>query len=531
MVIINDLSFNPDYSSISVSTSEGFKIFNCEPFGEFYSSQESPLRRSISNSLEETTASTPTTTTDDVSSNDATAFLKMLFSTSLTIVVPKSLDRPGNRLLKIYNLKQHLKICELNFPSSIIDIKLNRKRLLVILDTGQLYIYDLSCVRLLKILQLQLSGDDSEGKEFIGDLSADDKSWLILPISYTTSQTDLLNSEKVPSQPSTPRLKPSDSVVSTGSYDKYIELTRKSSSSTLNNNSKNVGLDDIKKDSEGWVVIYDTINLVPVLIFQAHNSAIGRICVSPKDNKIATASVKGTIVRVFHLKEDEQEEGKVKISLVTNLRRGHNPTKINALSFHNDNHILGCGSESNTIHLFKLSGDELDQRENDENDDGGANQTSDYDDSDGETSRSSEDLNENLANLLISKPAEPATTEADKKQSSSWFNKTKKLINNQYTSSIIKKLPYKDYFENLIWEPPRRSFAYIKLPEYIPHNEKESRSNKVEIGFSNDLVFIASYHSGNFYQYQIPKHRGSIPSISEDEKREECLLVSQFNLL
>lgn len=534
MITINDLSFNPDYSSISISTSDGFKIFNCEPFGEFYSSQESPLRRSISNALEETSTNTATPKSDDVSGINGTAFLKMLFSTSLTIVVPKSQDSLGNRLLKIYNLKQHLKICELNFPSSIIDIKLNRKRLLVILDTGQLYIYDLSCVRLLKTLQLQFTNDDTGSTEFVGDLSADDKSWLVLPISYMTNQTDLLNNEnKVLSQPSTPRLKPSDSVANTGLYEKYIEFTRKSSSSALTKSSTNIELEDIRKDSEGWVVIYDTINLQPVLIFQAHDSSIGRICVSPKDTKIATASVKGTIIRVFHLKDENQETGdKPKISMVTNLRRGHNPARINALNFHNDNNILGCGSESNTIHLFKISKDELEQHHNDENDDGHAtNQISDYDGSDDETSRSSEDLNENLVNLLISKPLEPTQVVVEKKQSNSWLNKTKKLINNQYTNSIIKKLPYKDYFENLIWEPPRRSFAYIKLPEYIPHNEKESRYNKVEIGFNNDLVFIASYHSGNFYQYQIPKHRGSIPSISEDERREECLLVSQFNLL
>lgn len=164
MVTINDLSFNPDYSSISVSTSDGFKIFNCEPFGEFYSSQESPLRKSISNSLEDSAGcQNPThskTDSQDTPARFPTAFLKMLFSTSLTIVVPQTQDNLGNRLLKIYNLKQNLKICELNFPSSIIDIKLNRKRLLVVLDTGQLYIYDLSCVRLLKILQLLFNEHD-----------------------------------------------------------------------------------------------------------------------------------------------------------------------------------------------------------------------------------------------------------------------------------------------------------------------------------------------------------------------------------
>ena len=529
MVTINDLSFNPDYSSISVSTSDGFKIFNCEPFGEFYSSQESPLRKSISNSLEDSAGcQNPThskTDSQDTPARFPTAFLKMLFSTSLTIVVPQTQDNLGNRLLKIYNLKQNLKICELNFPSSIIDIKLNRKRLLVVLDTGQLYIYDLSCVRLLKILQLLFNEHDGDQK-FIGDLSADDSSWLIIPVQSTNNQTDLLNAE-TGSQPSTPKLTPSDSVINTGSYSQYLEFTRNSSLSNLKKKNKLITLEDIKKDSEGWVVVYDTINLAPVVIFEAHHSTIARICISHRDNKVATASIKGTIIRIFDLKEFE---GKVKVHKVKNLRRGHNLVKVNSLSFHNDNHILGCGSESNTIHLFKIHEEESDICTN-ENSEDRTNHNSDYEDSDGDTSKSSEDLNENLANLLISKPLDPVPMETEDKLSSSWFVKTKKLINNQHTSSIIKKLPYKDYFENLIWEPPQRSFAYIKLPEYAPHNEKDPRSNKVEIGFNNDLVFIASYHTGNFYQYQIPKQRGPVSSINEDDKREECLLISQFNLI
>lgn len=529
MATINDLSFNPDYSSISVSTSDGFKIFNCEPFGEFYSSQESPLRKSISNSLEDSTGShNQIHSKNDFQDTPAklpTAFLKMLFSTSLTIVVPQSEDNLGSRLLKIYNLKQNLKICELNFPSSIIDIKLNRKRLLVVLDTGQLYIYDLSCVRLLKILQL-LFNEHNSNQKFIGDLGADDNSWLIIPVISASNQTDLLNAE-TGSQPSTPKLTPSDSVINTGSYSQFIEFTRNSSLSSLKKKNKLITLDDIKKDSEGWVIVYDTINLAPVVIFEAHHSAIARICISHRDNKIATASVKGTIIRVFDLKEFE---GKVKVHQVKNLRRGHNLVKVNSLSFHSDNHILGCGSESNTIHLFKIHDEESELCANENNEDR-TNHNSDYEDSDGDTSKSSEDLNENLANLLISKPLDPISMEADDKLSNSWFDKTKKLISNQYTNSIIKKLPYKGYLENLIWQPPRRSFAYIKLPEYAPHNEKDPRSNKVEIGFNNDLVFIASYHTGNFYQYQIPKQRGSVSSISEDDKREECLLISQFNLI
>ena len=80
-----------------------------------------------------------------------------------------------------------------------------------------------------------------------------------------------------------------------------------------------------------------------MVIFEAHHSTIARICISHRDNKVATASIKGTIIRIFDLKEFE---GKVKVHKVKNLRRGHNLVKVNSLSFHNDNHILGCGSES-----------------------------------------------------------------------------------------------------------------------------------------------------------------------------------------
>ncbi|KAG7662983.1 uncharacterized protein J8A68_003493 [[Candida] subhashii] len=543
---INDLTFNPDYSSISISTSEGHRIFNCEPFGEFYSSTQGTSRRSISNSIEETTTLHrigSRSSNDDIRSpsqnnNDTnvfpTVFLKMLFSTSLTIIVPQ--DNAGNnRLLKIYNLKQNLKICELTFPSNIIDIKLNRKRLLVVLETGQIYIYDLSCVRLLKILQINpISVNDENHDEFVGELSVDDRSWLVIPISQLGTNTNLFGADyKFSSSESmdTPGNNPKSTNIQSY-FDSMIEFTKKTSTSSLRNKS-NITLDDIKHDSNGWVLVYDTLDLKPILIFQAHDSSIAKIAISNNsENKIATASKKGTIVRVFQLKESTEDNNgkKFQVKQVTNLRRGHNLARINSLSFHNDNQVLGCGSESDTIHIFKLSDDRnTAQTNNENNEDNGENE-----DSDMETSRSSDDLNESLAGLLLSKPVDSPSTSPknESKNQSSWLKKTKKFLKNNYTNKIIKKLPYKDYFENLIWEPPRRSFAYIKLPENNTNTEGGgNRRFKVEIGFNNDLVYLASYQTGNFYQYQLPRRRSSVVSFSDEEKREECLLVGQYSLL
>ncbi|CUM47039.1 unnamed protein product [Debaryomyces tyrocola] len=532
MVIINNLTFNQDYSCISVSTTKYHKIFNCDPFGEFYSSYQGSSGtkgdKQNDNDKEIIIDKGNGNEYNKIGEDSPTLYLKMLFSTSLTIIIPEN-ESVGNRLLKIYNLKQNMKICELTFPSHIIDVKLNRKRLCVILESGQIYIYDLSCVRLIKVLEISsFSSNDSEEethqKLFVGDLGADDKSLLVLPISNITEQTDLFNTENGVNV-----TRASDSNILT-SLKPLIEFTKNKINKDI------ITLEDLQKDSNGWVLIYDTIKLKPRLIYKAHDSSLAKITISNDNKKIATASSKGTIIRVCHLEssDDDDVSKPFKISQIINLRRGHNIAKVNCLSFSLDNLILGCGSESNTIHFFRLLKQPHESFEYEEDP---ANE-SDPDNED----RSSEDLNQNLANLLISKTADASAPDQKDLAKSSYFDVLKKKVegssrfmNNPYTQTIVKNLPYKNYFENLIWEPPRRSFAYIKLPEYIPpqlFNLHQSK-NKVAIGFANTnnnghLIMLASYQTGQFYHYQLPKP-SDLPEPSD--LRHECNLIAQYSLL
>lgn len=531
MVIINNLTFNQDYSCISISTTEFHKIFNCDPFGEFYSSyQGSSGTRSdkqIDNGKELGVDKNNNGGLGKTGEDSPTLYLKMLFSTSLTIVIPQN-QSAGNRLLKIYNLKQNMKICELTFPSHIIDVKLNRKRLCIILESGQIYIYDLSCVRLIKVLEISpFSVREREGEirhnDFVGDLGTDDQSLLVLPISIITEQTDLFNTENG----TVNATKASDSNILT-SLAPLIEFTDNKVHKDI------VTLEDLQKNSDGWILVYDTIKLKPRLIYKAHDSSIAKITISNGNSKIATASTKGTIIRVCHLEpvEGEETHRPFKITQIINLRRGHNLTRINCLSFSPDNQILGTGSESNTIHLFKLQKQPFEHYEYDVE----SSNESDPDDE----NRSSEDLNQNLANLLISKA--PESPPSPLKDTPSYFNALKKrvedssrLIHNNYTKSIMKNLPYKNYLENLIWEPPRRSFAYIKLPESpSPHLfHLHHPKNKVEIGFSTNsgsdqLIMLASYLTGLFYHYQLPSLAEPCDSVDE---RQECRLIGKYSLL
>lgn len=475
--MLNDLSFNQDYTCLLVSTSEGHKIFNCDPFGEFHV---------LSNADGD---------------NSATFILRMLFSTSLTIIVPQCPENVGNRILKVYNLKQNLKICELTFPLGIVDLKLNRKRLVVFLEIGQIYIYDLSSIKLIKVLEIEPLSLADGLVSLVADLSPDDNSLLVLPVLLINEQTEMFDPEFSGELPKV--------------LDLIIEFTHKNEESMLSRQTS-ISLKDVKRESKGWVLIYDTVQLRSRLLYKAHDSSIAKISISTDSRYIATASSKGTIVRVSHLKLAE-DQAKPNLTQIINLRRGHNPAKITALKFNLDLTVLGCASDNDTVHIFRIHGREDPGQEHVDSD--VSNEAYASEDDSRSRLSSLEDLNENLASLLIlKKPAE-----ADpKKESKSYFASLKsgKILNNQYTKLLIKRLPYKNYLENLIWEKPRRSFAFVKLPP----STGNSSSHRMEIGFSNTgLLMLASYKNEALYQFHMPSET------SPD--RRECKMVLQDSLV
>ncbi|RKP31252.1 hypothetical protein METBISCDRAFT_14403 [Metschnikowia bicuspidata] len=494
---INDLGFNQDFSYIIMSSSAGYRIFNCEPFGEFYALGS------------------------DKANPKPTAFLRILFSTSLAVIVPKGPSE--TRVLHVHNMKQNQKICELTFPLDIVDLMLNRKRLVVFLEVGQIYLYDLSTIRLVKILDIN-SFVQADGTKVPvqAALSTDDNSLLVIPILMINALTDLLETASGGcgenfSHGESPVLRPTDSTV-INSISQFIEFTRKNTDTRLLK-ADVITLEDIQNDSQGWILVYDAIHLRPQLVYKAHDAGIARIAISHDGNSIATASQKGTIVRVCHVESDSTSDfAKLKISRVVNLRRGHNHATIYALQFNHNLSILGCSSESNTVHLFTV-------REKDELTEASL-RLDDNDYSSEEDSRSGksslEDLNENLAKLLILKQPDSATANKDSSLSYfSTFKSSKKILNNLYTKSLIKKLPYRHYLDTLIWEKPQRSFAFVKLPEYVPSNKHHKN---VEVGFTRlGLLMLASYNTGNFYLYRLPK--------GNTEEREECGLMLQNSLV
>lgn len=132
----------------------------------------------------------------------------------------------------------------------------------------------------------------------------------------------------------------------------------------LSINSENCFLAYPGSSTIGEVQIFDAVNLVitilsfnfcfiPQYIFQhskimipAHDSPLAALAFSPTGLKIATASEKGTVIRVFSVTDGQK---------LYEFRRGvKRCVSISSLSFSMCSQFLCCSSNTETVHVFKL---------------------------------------------------------------------------------------------------------------------------------------------------------------------------------
>lgn len=78
----------------------------------------------------------------------------------------------------------------------------------------------------------------------------------------------------------------------------------------------------------------------------AHTNPLSAICLNFSGNLLATASEKGTLIRVFNT-----ENGQV----VQELRRGAEKADIYFLCFNKLGSKLACTSDRSTIHIFSIN--------------------------------------------------------------------------------------------------------------------------------------------------------------------------------
>ncbi|KAI9657811.1 MAG: autophagy protein [Trizodia sp. TS-e1964] len=263
---MNFITFNQDYTCLAVGTSKGFRIYYTEPFGKCFESKEGDI-----------------------------ALLEMLFSTSLVALILSP------RRLVITNTKRSSTICELTFPSAVLAVRLNRKRLVVVLEE-QIYLYDISNMKLLETI------DTSPNPNAICALSpSSDNCYLAYPRPKKTAASAFAPPPHAP--PNSAYVPP----------------------------------------SSGEVLIFDALKLEAVNVVLAHRSPLSCIALNSEGTLLATGSETGTIIRIFSVPKAEK---------LFQFRRGTYPSRIYSMSFNLNSTLLCVSSTTDTVHIFRLSNTE-----------------------------------------------------------------------------------------------------------------------------------------------------------------------------
>uniref|UniRef100_A0A3Q0QXU2 WD repeat domain, phosphoinositide interacting 1 n=1 Tax=Amphilophus citrinellus TaxID=61819 RepID=A0A3Q0QXU2_AMPCI len=97
----------------------------------------------------------------------------------------------------------------------------------------------------------------------------------------------------------------------------------------------------------GEITVYDANNLSTVTLIQAHDSPLAALTFNASGTKLASASEKGTVIRVFSIPEGQK---------LFEFRRGMKRlyVSISSLSFSADAQFLCASSNTETVHIFKL---------------------------------------------------------------------------------------------------------------------------------------------------------------------------------
>ncbi|KAJ8254502.1 hypothetical protein COCON_G00211140 [Conger conger] len=96
----------------------------------------------------------------------------------------------------------------------------------------------------------------------------------------------------------------------------------------------------------GEIIVYDANNLNTVTMIPAHDSPLAAITFNAAGTRLASASERGTVIRVFSVPEGHR---------LLEFRRGMKRyVNISSLSFSPDNQFLCASSNTETVHIFKL---------------------------------------------------------------------------------------------------------------------------------------------------------------------------------
>ncbi|KZO89607.1 WD40 repeat-like protein [Calocera viscosa TUFC12733] len=374
----------------------------------------------------------------------AVGIVEMLFCTSLVALVGAA-DQPSSspRQLKIVNTKRQSTICELLFPTTILAVKLNRKVLAVVLE-AEIYLYDISNMKLLHVIETSPNPN------------------AICALSPSSSSCYLAYPSPIPSPSSTSTSPPTS------------------------------------PGQSGDVIIFSPLTLSITNVIHAHKSPISCLALSSTGQLLATASEKGTIIRVFSLPGAQK---------IAQFRRGTRESRIHSMNFNNVGTLLAVSSASETVHIFRLddrrAAASAGRRGGQQPAQGqGQGQAGQMGEEDAESARSS---GSGAVEGVGAPPGEKAAVSL-----TGMLSRRSLKLAGGLVGQVGSMLPIPSQVSEM-WEPAR-DFASLKLP---------GGAGRCVVALSGTMPQVMVISSdGYFYAYNIDLDNGG-----------ECVLMKQYSLI
>jgi len=104
------------------------------------------------------------------------------------------------------------------------------------------------------------------------------------------------------------------------------------------------------------VVVFNVAAQKVLGVIEAHQSPLAALVLSPGGRYLATASVKGTLIRVFDVSQTQALlNGTTKEQIVATFRRGVTSSVVTTMRFNANSSLLCCGSKNGTVHVFDVN--------------------------------------------------------------------------------------------------------------------------------------------------------------------------------
>jgi autophagy-related protein 18 len=227
-----------------------------------------------------------------------------------------------------------------------------------------------------------------------------------------------------------------------------------------------------------------------VNVIEAHNSPLSCIALNNDGTLLATASEKGTIIRVFSIPDAQK---------LYQFRRGSIPARIFSMSFNSTSTLLSVSSATETVHIFRLGAHNASSSRSNSISSGPTNSMGASHQRN--SSRTSEDISDEFGTSTADvsatdrKPLNPTFA--------SMIRRTSQTVGKSFAATVGGYLPST---VAQIWEPSR-DFAWVKVPR-SPNSASAGPIRTVVALSNNGPQIMVVTSEGNYYVFNVDLEKG-----------------------